>query len=397
MTIQDESYIRQYVKQALAGVKLEQPDKTKVNGAYEALLSLSEAQKLGGDLHETWSIITRNWPDYEQYAPIPSKWLVYDVAALRKLPPLEYLVSGMIVAGGFNVMFGASGVGKSFVALGITEKLSHTMRVAYVMGEGASGYASRLGALEARNGHKAGDMLFIPGAVNLMERCEVEQFIEDVIELHKPRLIVFDTLARCMVGGDENSSRDMGIVIDHCGLVQKQNCAILMIHHTGKNGSGERGSSALRGAADSMIDLNRYDNVITIESSKLKDGQEFNTYHVQLMPFASSVCAVPLEKISPDERNKITTFQYRILEILAMDIFYDTGCRSPLIRSQMNPPPAESTFFKAANVLLRNGLLKRSKQGEPYLITMDGMDALKARVTAAKQIAQAKKDSTESL
>jgi hypothetical protein len=31
---------------------------------------------------------------------------------------------------------------------------------------------------------------------------------------HRPALVVFDTLARSMVGGDENSARDMGQLID---------------------------------------------------------------------------------------------------------------------------------------------------------------------------------------
>jgi hypothetical protein len=57
------------------------------------------------------------------------------------------------------------------------------------------------------------DVYFCRGALNLLDPKAVTDFLDMVagVEL---RLIVFDTLARCMPGADENSARDMGLVID---------------------------------------------------------------------------------------------------------------------------------------------------------------------------------------
>ena len=43
-----------------------------------------------------------------------------------------------------------------------------------------------------------------------------------------PTLIVFDTLARCFVGGDENTSKDMGQAIDNLRLMKKVDTTICL-------------------------------------------------------------------------------------------------------------------------------------------------------------------------
>jgi RecA-family ATPase len=53
--------------------------------------------------------------------------------------------------------------------------------------------------------------------------------------------------------GDENSAKDMGRLIDQVEWLKKNlGAAALIIHHTGKDGLRERGSSVLRAVADVM-------------------------------------------------------------------------------------------------------------------------------------------------
>jgi hypothetical protein len=81
---------------------------------------------------------------------------------------------------------------------------------------------------------------------------------EDLTQLpSKPVLIVVDTLARAMKGGDENSAQDMGALNDAMSaLIEATGACVLLIHHSGKNkGAGARGSSALLGAIDTELEV----------------------------------------------------------------------------------------------------------------------------------------------
>ncbi|UWS79977.1 helicase RepA family protein [Phaeobacter sp. G2] len=68
-------------------------------------------------------------------------------------------------------------------------------------------------------------------------------------------LVVVDTMARSMGGGDENSSRDVSQFVANIDAIRTQTGAhVLVIHHSGKNAeAGARGSSALRAAIDTEI------------------------------------------------------------------------------------------------------------------------------------------------
>ena len=93
-------------------------------------------------------------------------------------------------------------------------------------------------------------------------------------------LVIIDTLARVMAGGDENSGQDMGRIIAHCGQIQKQTgAAVMLIHHVGKDeGKGSRGHSSLSGAVDTELHIK--DGVITVV--KQRDGERGAKYKFEL-------------------------------------------------------------------------------------------------------------------
>jgi hypothetical protein len=89
------------------------------------------------------------------------------------------------------------------------------------------------------------DEASVTEAIAAVEACGVQ-----------PVLVVLDTYARSMIGGDENSAKDAGLAIAAIdGLRFRLNTAVLVVHHMGKAGKTERGSGALRGAADTMLEL----------------------------------------------------------------------------------------------------------------------------------------------
>jgi KaiC/GvpD/RAD55 family RecA-like ATPase len=209
---------------------------------------------------------------------------------LRELPPPEWLVEGLIPAKGLVCLYGAPGVGKSFVALDLalsviqaTTFLSHETNpgpVVYVAAEGSFGLGRRIDGWESAREQRIEDGLFVlPEAVQLLDVASVSRFIEEAAAV-KPRLIVVDTLARCFVGGDENSAQDMGRAIASLDKIARAtNAAVLPIHHTTKselgNGPTERGSSALRGAAETMMLLERDGKGRVLRCTKQKDAEEF--------------------------------------------------------------------------------------------------------------------------
>ena len=57
-----------------------------------------------------------------------------------------------------------------------------------------------------------------------------------------------------MVGGDENSSKDMGNLIAGAdALCRATGATVLLVHHTPRNGDNLRGHTSLEGAVDTAI------------------------------------------------------------------------------------------------------------------------------------------------
>lgn len=93
-------------------------------------------------------------------------------------------------------------------------------------------------------------------------------------------------------------------------LCARYNAAALVVHHTGKDGDAERGSSALRGAADAMMALRPDGGGAKLESVKAKDAEPFESIRMVLTPTADS-CVFELGSdhgaLSPHERAILET------------------------------------------------------------------------------------------
>ena len=88
-------------------------------------------------------------------------------------------------------------------------------------------------------------------------------------------MVVVDTLARALAGGDENSGQDMGNLVFHADKIRMATGAhVCFIHHSGKNKAlGARGHSSLRAAVDTEIEISREDgaNYSTIKTVKQRE------------------------------------------------------------------------------------------------------------------------------
>lgn len=240
------------------------------------------------------------------------------------------------------MIYGAPGSGKTFVMIdmiftaclglqwalrfGITAPLN----VAYCAGEGVSGLPARFGAA-ANHYHVASMPAFTFYAVTpslfYEDRVKndiesIERFIlewkqrQDAGQAKPLDLLIIDTLHSATPGANENDAGDMGISIGLCKQATKiLGCAVVLVHHSNKAGTGYRGSSALHGAMDCMIEVSRHDGKYLMSCEKLKDGERWKPQPFDLVVSANSVRVWWNEPVD-DEFNAKQRASQEIIELL---------------------------------------------------------------------------------
>lgn len=225
-----------------------------------------------------------------------------DDVFVEQLPRPDYLVHGVLVQGSLAAIYGPPGSYKTFVAVDLGFSVASgsdwhkrhvsTGPVVHVYAEGTGGLGPRVRAWKSKH-NKTGrvGVHFLPEPVSLLDTPDVHRFADELAQLEaKPRLVVLDTLARCFTGGDENSTADMSRAIAAADRLRTATGAtVLIVHHSGTRADRERGSSALRGAVDTLIHADRdSDNGVTLRCDKQKDAQPFAPIRLQFSPEGDS-------------------------------------------------------------------------------------------------------------
>jgi hypothetical protein len=222
-------------------------------------------------------------------APAAAKPLRFQVVPAAKFAqgkPLRWLIKEVLPQTQLGVIFGESGAGKSFavidlaadIALGVPWRGKRTAkgRVVYVVAEGALGFRMRLKALCQQRGIEIEQLGvgIIAEAPNLMEKQDAIDVAKAVVAAGGADLIVVDTFAQVMPGGNENAGEDVGRVLKHCrGIHTATGAMVLLVHHSGKDASkGARGWSGIKGATDVELEVVRVDDRRSVTVSKMKDG-----------------------------------------------------------------------------------------------------------------------------
>ena len=210
---------------------------------------------------------------------------------IMALPSADWLIKGLVPADSLGVFYGKPGAGKTFLSLAIALSIGHGIQcfgrrtvqggVAIVAGEGARGLQNRLRAWHEFHGRDWKDfraVQVLPHPIDLLDADSVEGLILDIAHRfggEAPKMVVFDTLARCFGDGDENRQADMARLIAAGNLVQKAfDCAVVFIHHTPKESDELRGSSVLEGASDFIIRVGKTETGMEAFIRKMKDGKD---------------------------------------------------------------------------------------------------------------------------
>ncbi|WP_213780112.1 helicase RepA family protein [Caballeronia sp. dw_276] len=204
---------------------------------------------------------------------------------LCNAPPLRWLVRGVLPVSGLAAVYGPSGSGKSFLTLDLCAAVADGAEwfgrrvcaapVTYVCLEGEGGLSNRVKAWSVRNKRLLpANLHFVTEALDLRFRDDVEAIAQAVNNGNcASGLLVIDTLNRAAPGTDENSSKDMGELIEACKELQRlTGCLVLLVHHTGKDATkGLRGHSSLYAALDGAIEVTRDDSRRAWSVAKSKD------------------------------------------------------------------------------------------------------------------------------
>lgn len=216
-----------------------------------------------------------------RFAVVPAQEFV-------KRPAPTWIIKGVIPRAQLVVLYGASGAGKSFLALDMgaaiargepwRERTTKPGRVVYIAAEGAGGFVSRLRAWEQHHGVRVGNMGVIDAAPNLMLKPDALDVAKAIKASGGADVVIVDTLAQVSPGANENAGEDMGRVLSHCkGIHQATGAVVVLVHHAGKDlDRGARGWSGLRAAADAEIEVSRptESGPRLARITKQKDGED---------------------------------------------------------------------------------------------------------------------------
>lgn len=190
-----------------------------------------------------------------------------------------WLIPELLPADGLVVCYGQPKSFKSFLVLdmclGIAageETFGYKPRsapVVYAAGEGSSNLARK--HVPAWRLAKQRDDEFPFYVIPCVPRViEPEQTLELVEQIKargiKPAVVVIDTIARSAGGLEENSAKDIGTFVAACDYIREHlHCTVIGVHHSGKDGTkGSRGSNALEGAVDTVLEVTRHGKTSTV-------------------------------------------------------------------------------------------------------------------------------------
>jgi hypothetical protein len=191
----------------------------------------------------------------------PSRFKVYTAQEFAQGKPLSWLIKGVLPRAELGMVYGESTAGKTFAVLDLVAHVAlgrpwrglttRQARVFYVAAEGAAGMRNRLKVMAQCMGVELADLpiKFIADAPNLMEKTDALEIAKVIAANGGADLVVLDTFAQIMAGGNENSGEDVGKVLAHCRGINRalSGAMVLPVHHSGKDAS--RGAVAGRASA----------------------------------------------------------------------------------------------------------------------------------------------------
>ena len=221
---------------------------------------------------------------------------IYNLSQLLKFKPPSWLIEGLVPHEAMVGLAGPPGVGKSMLALdwGLSVAtgqpwLGHVTDpgfVLYIAAEGHSGLSIRAKAwVEAHKIHPARVPFgLVKGRITIQTEQTREGDYDTLFKrideelTHEPKLVIIDTLARCL-DGDENTNEGMGSFLDGAErLIDRYKSTVLVLHHKNAAGTKERGHTSFRGTLGSLFFFEPVPRdktgLLVLKNEKQRDARE---------------------------------------------------------------------------------------------------------------------------
>lgn len=223
----------------------------------------------------------------------PSRFHFKDESEQDEAPDARWLIPELIVERSTILMYGARASYKSLLALDImmgVAAMQETFGVMPLSGgpvfygahEGQGALRKHRRAWRIAKGIEGKVDFFLGNAPRIMNQEDIEEF-GDQIEMRcdklgkAPAMICLDTVAKCMLGMDENSVKDASIMIQFVeSLVESFGCAVMAVHHSGTEKGRARGSTAFEAGFDTVLEVDRHEDTraVQVKMHKQKEMAE---------------------------------------------------------------------------------------------------------------------------
>jgi hypothetical protein len=213
-------------------------------------------------------------------------------ADILSMPVADWRVKKIFPKCGVGAIYGPSASGKSFLALDLACAIAEGVAwfgyktsacpVTYVVLEGEAGLAARAKAWEsAKSKSLPDDFSAIAQPFRLTDLGDLTELIAAI---PNNGVVFLDTLNRAAPTSDENSSKEMGEILEAVKNLQLATGGlVVLVHHTGKDVSrGMRGHSSLFAALDGAIEVHRSDEKRSWSVAKSKDADDGGVVHFRL-------------------------------------------------------------------------------------------------------------------
>jgi len=270
--------------------------------------------------------------------------------------PLKWAIKGILEQGGMNLMAGAYGCGKSFVAFDMAfccaagidwhdHKVIQTP-VIILAGEGHSGIADRFAALAIQYGVDCPDGLYVSEIPAQLTDCDNAEWVGEAVNqiCAEAGMVIVDTLNRNFGGLDENSTKDMTAFVSNVDAVfRTTGKTVVVVHHAGHNGDRSRGSIVLPGSCEAEFFIKKQNNGLVLKCTKQKNAPESEPLYFKFKTVAlhgrfddegaavSSLCLELTNDIGIKTKDKDKKLTVRETQIL-------TSLERAIASNGINPP-----------------------------------------------------------
>lgn len=266
---------------------------------------VSDFVERGGDVHQLLARVRKIPPMQTSVADV---FPTVDADAIEGIFSSDDFVEGLLISRQMSVLYGPSNSGKTFFAsdLAMHVALGRQWRgldveqcgVLYVAAEGSWGIRNRVLAFREHFAIDHMPLTVMTSGMNLFDSDDdVERLCATVRQaaqrIGDVGLIVIDTLARVMGGGDENTASDMGLLVQHVDqLCSDLGLHVMLVHHSGKDvARGARGSSSLRAATATEIEVEPLEGMSVARVTKQRDLEIAGEFGFGLVPVTLGVNA----------------------------------------------------------------------------------------------------------